>query len=277
MRISLAQLDSTLGDVDANLRRIATTVQAAQADCSDLVVFPELATHGFPIGHLDPESHLNAADTRLAALAPGSTDVVLGFHEKSGIRKYNSAGYLSGGSMLHVQRKLYLPTYLSWEERKFSSPGQDLRAFDTSGGRFAITICNDAWQPVVPWLAAQAGAEVIIIPANSAVTGVDIDLDTIEYWSMILTFIARMNQSWVVFVNRVGTENGARYWGASRVVDPSGAIAVQGPLWQESLVSVDIDVSAANRERRSIPLLSEARLGFLQKTIKELIRDGGDL
>lgn len=87
-----------------------------------------------------------------------------GFHEDSRVRAYNAASYLSAGTTVHVHRKLYLPNYLVWEERKHASPGQTMRAFDTGFGRVATLICNDAWQPVLPWLAAQDGAELLLVP-----------------------------------------------------------------------------------------------------------------
>lgn len=283
MRVALGQFAPRLGDVDGNLARMTAIIDAAAAGGADLTVFPELSTHGYALGATDPTSCLAAGDPRLTGLGAGGTDVVAGFHEAGGIRRYNSAAYLTAAGVVHTQRKLYLPNYLTWEEKKHSSPGQDLRAFDTRFGRFATLICNDAWQPALPWLAAQDGAEVILIPTNSAVpaaTG-DVeatgDVDTVGYWSMLLTFIARMSQCWVVFVNRVGNENGARFWGGSKVLDPAGAVVAEAPLWREETVVAELDVPAAATARRRLPLLAEARLGLIAATVRRLIDDGGHL
>lgn len=276
MRVALAQIDSSLGDVDANLARMRELTDEANSRQADLIVFPELATHGYWLGQLPASLSLPAGDPRLLELAGGRADVLAGFHEDAGVRNFNSAAYLSGGRLVHVHRKLYLPTYLSWEERKHSSPGQSLRVFDAPGARTAVLICNDAWQPALPWLAAQDGAELLLIPANSAPDLSPEALDTIAYWQDLLRLIARMQQCWVVFVNRVGTEHGTRFWGGSRVLDPTGEVVAEAALWEPALVTVDIDISAARRRRRQVPLLAEARLGLVERELRRLIAEGGD-
>jgi predicted amidohydrolase len=275
-RIALAQVDCALGDVAANLECARQHVVAGAAEGADLVVFPELTLHGYALGHIEADGSLRAEDPRLAALTEPGPDVLVGFHEDGGVRRYNAAAYLSRHAAGHLHRKLYLPNYLVWEERKHSSPGQSLRAFDTDVGRMATLICNDAWQPVLPWLAAQDGAEVLLIPANSGVGLGPESLDVIDYWSELLRFIARMQQCWVVFCNRVGTEAGARFWGGSRVLNPDGDVVAEAPLWEPDLLVVDIDVPAARRRRREVPLVAEARLGLVERELRRLIRDGGD-
>jgi predicted amidohydrolase len=281
VRIALGQFGSELGGVDTNLEQMRELTDEANSRHADLIVFPELATHGYSLGHLADSRSVRAKDPRLAELARGHCDVLAGFHEDGGVRNYNSAAYLSDREVVHVHRKLYLPTYLAWEERKHHSPGQTMRAFDTAHGRTAVLICNDAWQPALPWLAAQDGAELLLIPTDSAaalgaVAQEATVLDTIDYWQQLLRFIARMQQCWVVFVNRVGTEGAARFWGGSRVLDPTGEIVVEAPLWEPALVTVDIDVAAARRRRRELPLLAEARLGLVERELLRLIAEGGD-
>jgi predicted amidohydrolase len=276
MRVALAQLDSVLGDVESNLQLIRELVAQANAQRADLTVFPELAVHGYSLGQIPDNRSLAASDRRLVELASGRSDVLVGFHEDGGVRAYNSAAYLSNSAVVHVHRKLYLSNYLVWEERKHSSPGQSLRAFDAEHARTATLICNDAWQPAVPWLAAQNGAELLLVPANSAANLGPEELDAMLYWEQLLKFIGRMQQTWVVFVNRVGSEAGAEFWGGSRVVDPRGETVAQAPLWEPSLTTVDVDISAARRCRREIPLLADARLGLIEREAHRMIDEGGD-
>lgn len=275
MRIALAQVDCALGEVEANLGQARDRIADARAQDADLVVFPELSLHGYRLGEVGDRS-IPATDPRLAVLSGAGPDLLVGFHEDGGVRTYNSAAYLSADGLRYVHRKLYLPNYLVWEERKHASPGQAMRAFDTGFGRMATLICNDAWQPVLPWLAAQDGAEVLLVPTNSA-TGLGPEqLDTIDYWHDLLRFIARMQQCWVVFCNRVGAEAGARFWGGSRIIAPDGEVVAQAPLFEPALVVADIDVGAARRHRREIPLVAEARLGLIERELGRLIREGGD-
>jgi predicted amidohydrolase len=276
VQIALAQVDCVLGDVTANLAHAREAMRDAATQGIDLVVFPELTLHGYALGKVNGDHSLRADDPRLVSLAQPGVDVLVGFHEDGGVRRYNSAAYLTADGVRHVHRKLYLPNYLVWEERKHASPGQCLRAFDTRIGRVATLICNDAWQPVLPWLAAQDGAEVLLVPANSAAGPGSELLDVIGYWGELLRFIARMQQCWVIFCNRVGTEAGARFWGGSLVLDPAGQVVAEAPLWEPGLVVANIDVPAARRRRHELPLIAEARLGLIERELARLIREGGD-
>lgn len=277
MRVALAQTNCLLGDVEKNLTTAEGLVSEAARGGADLVVFPELALHGYALGLLDDDLSLAAADPRLGRLSAHGPDVLIGLHEDARLRRYNAAVYLSGGEVRHVHRKLYLPTYLAWEERKHASPGQAMRAYDTEHGRTATLICNDAWQPVLPWIAAQDGAELMLVPTNSASGLAPGALDTVEYWRDLLRFIARMQQCFVVFCNRVGQEAGMDFWGGSRIVDPLGRTVAEAPLWEPALVYGDIDLAEVRRRRRQVPLLSEFRLGLVAREVDRLIQEGGDL
>jgi len=277
VRIALGQIDSVLGDVAANLEQMRERVRQATFAGADLTVFPELAMHGYSLGHGGGDRSVCARDERLAALSEPGSDVVVGFHEDGGLRTYNSAAYLSAGKLLHTHRKLYLPNYSVWEERKHASPGQSMRAYDTRFGRMATLICNDAWQPVLSWLATQDGADMLLVPTNSAAAFGPETVDVVSYWDQLLSFTARMQQCWVVFVNRVGTEIGASFWGGSRVIAPNGEIVAQAPLWEQSLTLVDIDIAATRRRRREgVALTGEARLGLIEREVHRLIAEGGD-
>ena len=192
-------------------------------------------------------------------------------------RTYNSAAYFEDGSLLHLHRKLYLPTYGIFEERKFFSPGQRMKAFGTKFGSMAALICNDAWQPALGFLAVQDGARVLLVPTNSADSRFPGDLDTTEYWHDITRFYARMYECYVVFVNRVGTEGDLDFWGNSHVVDPWGNLVVEAPLYKEAVVTADLDLQSVLRRRRKVPLLREARLGLLDRELHRLVEEGGDL
>ncbi|RZQ64517.1 nitrilase-related carbon-nitrogen hydrolase [Amycolatopsis suaedae] len=276
MRVALAQTDCRLGDVEGNLVDAERIIKESAAQNADLVVFPELSLTGYALGQLADDISLWPDDPRLAELSLHGPDVVIGLLEDGRIRRHNTALYMSDGQVLHNHRKLYLPNYLIWEERKHASPGQTMRAFDTRHARIATLICNDAWQPMLPWLAAQDGAEVLVVPTNSAAKLTAGSFDPAEYWHDLLVFTARMQQCWVIFVNRVGDEAGVRFWGGSRVIDPWGSVVATAATWEESLTFVDVDVTAVRRRRREIPLLADARLGLLRRELERLINESGD-
>jgi predicted amidohydrolase len=280
VRVALAQIECILGDVDENLRRAKEVVGEAKDRGADLVVFPELSLAGYALGELSNEVAIEAESKPIISLAEeaGETAVVVGFCEEGrGFHLYNSVAYLEGGSLLHVHRKLYLPNYRIYEERKHYNPGQSMRAFDTSLGRMAMLICNDAWQPFLPFIAVQDGAQVLIIPANSGLYPYPELLDTKEYWRDITRFYARMLESYVVFVNRVGEEGDLTFLGYSHVVDPWGRVVAEGPGREEALITADIDLGNVRRRRREVPLVKEARLALLSRELNRLAEEGGDL
>ena len=278
--MALAQIDCILGDVDENLRRAKEVVAEAKGRGADLVVFPELTLSGYALGEVDSETAIEARSEPIISLAEeaGETAVVVGFCEEGrGYHIYNSAAYLEGGSLLHLHRKLYLPNYRIYEERKHYNPGQSMRAFDTRLGRMAMLICNDAWQPSLPFIAVQDGAQVLIIPANSGLYPHPELLDTREYWRDITRFYARMLESYVIFVNRVGEEGNLVFLGHSHVVDPWGKVVAEGPGRKEALITAEIDLGNVRRRRREVPLVKEARLALLSRELNRLAEEGGDL
>jgi predicted amidohydrolase len=280
MLVALAQNDCVLGDTEKNLRRAKEVVAQAKDRGTDLAVFPELSLSGYALGELGDDVAIEAQSEPIISLAEaaGEMAVVVGFCEEGQrFQTYNSAAYIEGGALRHLHRKLYLPNYRIYEERKHYNPGQSMRAFDTRFGRMAMLICNDAWQPFLPFIAVQDGAQVLIIPANSGSYPYPELLDTRGYWRGITRFYARMLESYVIFVNRVGKQDNLIFWGYSHVVDPWGTVVAEAPVHEEALITVDIDLGNVRRRRREVPLVKEARLALLARELNRLAEEGGDL
>ena len=279
IRVTLAQVDCTLGDVHANLERAAAVLVQARDEGADLVVFPELSLTGYSLGQVPEDTSLEAVDEEMAPMLGqgGETSVVVGFSEAGRLHTYNTAAYIEDGVLRHLHRKLYLPTYGRFEERKIFSPGQALRAFETRFGPMAILICNDLWQPMLPFLAVQDGARVMLVPANSSRQRFPGVADMPSEWRDINRFHARMFESYVIFVNRVGTEGELAFWGGSHVIDPWGEIIGEAPLDEPAVMTVEFDLDAVRRRRREMPLVKEARLALLAREVDRLAAEGGDL
>jgi predicted amidohydrolase len=265
MRVALAQLDSRLGDLDANGARALQALADAVADGADLVVFPELQLSGYAVGRTDRETACTA--DQLAPIAAGADGVsaLLGFHEWSLGRSYNSAAYYERGALVHVHRKLYLPQTVADESLVFT-PGERMRAFDTAFGRTAVLICNDAWQPVLPFLAVHEGARVLLMPACSSTFLPEAE----AYWRDLTRFYAQMLECWVVFVNRVGDEEELSFWGGSHVVDPFGEVVAEAARFEEQLLVVDIEPARSDERRRDVPLLVGPRYDLLRAECERL-------
>jgi predicted amidohydrolase len=273
--VALAQVDPALGAVDDNVRLVREQIARARADAADLVVFPELTLSGYSLGKLDGDVALSADGPELAGLAEGADGLgcVVGFAEAGRVHTHNSAAYLERGRVRHLHRKLYLPTYDIWEERKHFTPGSAMRAFDTDIGRVAILICSDAWQPALAVVAIQDGARVLVVPANSTARRAENRRD----WHDISRFCARQLECYVVFVNRVGEEGELSFWGGSHVYDPWGELVAEAPLDEPALLTAELDLAAVRRRRREMPLVKEARLALLSRELDRLAAEGGDL
>ena len=273
-RVALAQIDCVLGDVAENALRARSAIAEARAGGADLVVFPELSLTGYAIGSVTDDVALRADSPTVMSLGTeaGHMGVVLGFVEDGPVHTYNSAVYLQGGERVHVQRKTFLPTYGRFEEHKHFSAGQSLRAFDSPLGRLAILICNDVWQPPLPFLAVHDGARVLLVPSSSSLDG-GVGTDPAELqgdWRTLLGFHARFLQCFIVFVNRVGDEAGVQFWGGSMVVDPWGCVIAEAPQYEAAVVVAELDLEAVRRRRREMPLVKEGRLSLLQREFGRL-------
>ncbi|MCI0475479.1 MAG: hypothetical protein L0Y55_04475, partial [Anaerolineales bacterium] len=142
-KLALAQFTPRLGNVDANLKTILTYVARAKTERADLIVFPELALTGYFLKDLAPTvaARPSSDDPRFAPLIAASRDldlIVSFVEEDARYRYYIAAAYLSAGRVVHVHRKVYLPTYRLFDDGRFFAPGNALRAFDTRFGRMGI-------------------------------------------------------------------------------------------------------------------------------------------
>jgi predicted amidohydrolase len=268
MRIALAQLDARLGDLEANRTSAGAAAAEAAAEGADLLVLPELYLSGYALAATERETAM-AVDE--AAGAVGDLSALVCFHERDGDERYNSAVYVEDGAAVHVQRKVYLPDYAPFDEHALFTAGDAVRAFDTALGRMAVLICNDAWQPFLPSFAAQAGAEMLLVPAASSTAVPEAE----AYWRELTGFYARMLECYVVFVNRVGRDAGFTFWGGSHVVDPLGEVVAEAPRLEESLLVVDVDLERVSARRRELPLLGELRPELLRAELERVTEGAG--
>lgn len=274
VRLALAQLDCVPGDPGANLLRARSIVRTAGGDGADLVVFPELFTSGHAPAEPPAAVAVRADDERIAAVAAaGGKDVsvLLGFTEQGPDgRYYNAAAYCEGGRVAFIQRKVCLVNYHIFTEGRRFAAGTAIRTHPTSFGRMAILICNDAWQPALAAMAAYAGADILLIPANSADSEFSKLIETRQAWMQITQCYARLLQCHVVFVNRVGTEPGMRFWGRSHVVDHQGQLLTEAPPYDEAVQFASIGVEQARQWRNDVPLLGHRPLEALREGLAQL-------
>ena len=271
--IALAQFYPRLGDVAANLAAHLTIVGAAAAEGAGLVVFPELSLTGYFLKDQVPEVALTIDSPEVGALRDasrdGGIDVVAGLIlESDRHRFYNAALYISDGTVVHVHRKVYLPTYGLFDEQRYVASGDRFRAFAAPLGRrterrwrAGILICEDLWHPSAPALLARQGVDVVICPSASPGRGVlqGDAVGTASSYDVMTRTYAQLFTTYVLYCNRSGFEDGVGFWGGSRVVDPVGNVVAELRGAQESVLFHKLERSAVRRARVAYPLLRDER------------------
>jgi predicted amidohydrolase len=272
--IGIAQCSPALGDLDKNLALHETLLEEAQRQGVNLLLFPELSLTGYFLKDMVPSVALTPRDPRLDVFKRASREmaIVVGLVEESpDHRFFNAAAYFEDGKVRHVHRKLYLPTYGLFDEKRYLAKGERLQAFDTSFGRMALTICEDLWHPAVPYIAALDGAQVIICISASPGRGLRPEgvFANAAAWQHMNRAYAQLFTCFLCYCNRVGYEDGTCFWGGSEVIGPTGEVLLEAPQLEEGLLGVTIDLREVRRERIGNPLLRDERLDL---TIKELRR-----
>ncbi|WP_419861148.1 nitrilase-related carbon-nitrogen hydrolase [Candidatus Palauibacter sp.] len=268
--IAIAQFRPSKGDLDATLDACAATIlRAVEGERRPrLVVFPETALTGYFLeggvreqAMAAPEL-LEALNARVGGEADG-VDIAIGFYERDERGIYNSALYATlgpGGGILHVHRKVFLATYGVFQEERFVEAGAGVRAFDGPPGRIALLICEDGFHSISGTLAALDGASIILIlsasPARGAAPGAGVPGNLVR-WDALASAIAAEHGVFVVVSQLVGFEGGKGFAGGSAAYDPRGHRLLAGPLWEEALLPVRVDLDEAARARTEEPLFSD--------------------
>jgi predicted amidohydrolase len=280
LRVALAQLAPRLGDLEANLAAHHAILDEARTGGAGLIVFPELGLTGYLLQDLAAEVAIRRDDPRLVELAAetGGISAIVSFVEESDDhRLFIAVALLEDGALRHVHRKIFLPTYGLFDERRFFAPGTVLRAVPSRlGVPLGLAICEDFWHLATPQLLALDGAQILINVSSSPGRDVAVDnpggLGTADSWRTLMRTYAQLTTSFVVFVNRVGVDESISFWGGSEVIGPAGVPVFQAPLFDEGLFMVDVDLDELRRERVSTPLLRDERPEVVLRQLGRIVR-----
>jgi predicted amidohydrolase len=197
--------------------------------------------------------------------------MVVGFVEEDPrYRYYISSAYLSAREIIHVHRKVYLPTYGIFDEKRYFATGNSFRAFDTRFGRAGILICEDFWHASSPYTLWLDGADLMLFTSASPGRGVtDEMLGSAKWVELVNQAYAGLFTNFVAHTNRVGFEDGLNFWGGSTVFDPDGRLVAQAPYDDEGITIAELDLNQLRRTRMRNPLLRDERA---EVVLRELIR-----
>jgi len=248
LRVAACQVNTVVGDLDGNVKRILAHLAAAEAAGCHLAVFPELAVTGYP-----PEDLLLkpgfVADNRdaLEAVAErtGECVAVVGFVDAA-YDLYNAAAVCAGGEVVGIHRKRDLPNYSVFDEQRYFRPGPPADGlYLVAGVRVGVAICEDAWNPAGPVAAATAGgAQVVVIPnASPFHTGRQRQRER-----MLATRAVDAGCA-IVSVNQVGGQDELVFDGGSVVIDETGEIVARSPQFDEHDLVADLVLAPPFRSR----------------------------
>ena len=233
-----------------------------------LVVFPELGLTGYLLQDLTAEVAMRLDDPRLDRAARARPRASRRSSRSSRSprdhRLFIAAALLEDGEIRHVHRKVFLPTYGLFDERRFFAAGDVLRAVPSRlGVGVGIAVCEDFWHLATPQLLALDGAQILVnvssSPGRDLAAINEVGLGTATSWRTLMRTYAQLTTSFVVFVNRVGVDESITFWGGSEVIGPTGAGRLRAPLYDEGLFVVDVDLADLRRERIGLPLLRDER------------------
>jgi len=254
MKIGIAQLDCDLGDVDANVRKIASVARrAADAGCG-LVVFPEMADTGYNIDVI--KRLASACDSGPCRVLRGlaanlEINIVCGFSERDGDDVYNSAAVIdTQGKPLGKYRKTHLFSMIG-EDRNLSR-GDSLTLVDVGGFKTGVMICYDLRFPEQARALALQGAELIVVIAAWPERRV-------EHWKLLTAARAVENQVYVAAVNRVGVDGGITFGGCSRVLDPFGAAVAEADGESDTLLFAELRRERLDEVRSAMHVFKDRR------------------
>lgn len=278
LKIALAQFNTKLGDVNANLQKHLELIDQALEQDADLLIFPELSLTGYALQDLVYTSALrpHQDDPIFNSLLEASKeiDLMVGFvHEDDRHRFYIASGYLSEGKILHIHNKVYLPTYGMFDEGRFFAWGDSVRAFDTRFGRVGMLICEDFWHASLPYLLWLDGADILLFASASPGRGLNEDprLSSSVWVEHTNRAYAGLFTNFVAHANRVGYEDGLNFWGGSTIYDPNGDLVVRAADFEPALTVAEIDLNQLHRTRARLPLLRDERTNLVQHELERIL------
>ena len=262
-RVALAQLNTTVGDIDGNCARIREGIAAAREAGAAIVAFPELAVTGYPPEDLLLRpSFCEASRRATAALAPETDGIVavVGFVDPADDAPFNAAAVFVDGRWADTYHKRLLPNYGVFDEERYFAPGSTTPVYRAGDLTFGVSICEDIWEADGPVSGmARGGAELCVnINASPYHRGRGAER------ARMLATRAADNGIAIAYVNAVGGQDELVFDGNSLVLDPHGEVVATGPQFRDELIVVDIDLGEPEQLKRGSDLnnIRQVDLGF---------------
>ncbi len=255
MKVTIAQINTTNGDLKGNTLKIIQAIEKARSDESDLVVFPEVATHGYTSQDWFQDLDIiNSSPDPLTAIIPATAGItaVVGTirpnEDKDGRRLFNSAAVISDGKLLGFADKSLLPEYDVFDDPRYFEPGDHRQIFDINGVKLGVVVCEDFWNDKTFWkerlYESDPTDEVIAMGADVIVSinASPFNKGKIKLRCDMVAHRAKLQKKPIVFANLIGGNDGIIFDGASLIADQQGDIILQATAFEEFVETVELDV-----------------------------------
>ena len=245
VRIALAQVNPTIGDLVGNAALVQRYIEQARAAGADVVAFPELVITGYPPDDLLlKRSFVADANAALESIASTTSGIaaVIGFVDESNGRLHNAAALISDGKIRGVYRKQHLPNYGVFDERRFFSSGDEIVLAEIDGLTFGVTVCEDLWLENGPHVDCAAAGAQMVININASPYHAGKGQERLG----LLSRRARRNKIVIAYVNCVGGGDEVIFDGQSSVVSPDGKLLARAGQFTEDLLVFDFDPEGDN-------------------------------
>ena len=238
MKITLVQNAPKLNRTNIDFVR-----DEALACISDVIVFSELALNGYLLQDKLLEDAFCLDELQPLCDASQNIDIVVGGALTVDGQYFNCALYFSQGKLLSIHKKVHLPNYGMFEEARYFDSGTEFESFVTSYGKVVLLVCEDLWHPNTVQELFYAKPKIVYVLAASPARGFkDGSLEIEDQWNVLLESLALHCGTKVVFVNRVGFEDGLGFWGGSCIVDSNADILYKLPLFDEKIETVKVEI-----------------------------------
>ncbi|HEX8692132.1 MAG TPA: nitrilase-related carbon-nitrogen hydrolase [Longimicrobium sp.] len=281
LRLRVEQFAPALGDVEANLARVAAAQADAGRDGVGLLVTPELSLTGYDVRDRVHALAVPEAPRPFPALAEGPDVVVGAIEQDAAFVPYNAALHLRGGGVLHRHRKVYLPTYGMFDEGRYFGRGGRARAYPAGGGwTVGLLVCEDLWHPALAYLLAAAGAHLIVVQAAAAGRGALAGGETggrfasWGSWEHLARAAAAAYGVYVALANRVGVEGPCVFAGGSLIVAPGGAVLARGDDLAEDRPTADLSLDTVAAARRPYSHARDDDPRLVLRELERLVAEG---
>ena len=284
MNVALAQIAPKLGDVEANIEIHLDLLARARKKKAGLVVFPELGLTGYTLKDLVEDVALDPArDPRFRKIvaATKGLSAAVGFVEESPAEKglfYNAAAFIADGRLVHVHRKVFLPTNGMFEEAKFFAQGREIRTFEAPFGRVGLLICRDFLHYGASYVHFASGADVIVCISAAPGRGVQGGdaFATTRMWELMGEAMSYFSTAFVVYANRVGIEDGVTFAGGSFVFAPGGRRVARAVDLDPDLLVCRIDLAAVREARRAWLFKRDEKPEAIWRSLERIVRASED-